>query len=163
MRKIEIGYITKPQGIKGEVRIKLYSDNYFLFKNLNKIYINNLEYKILNSSNRGTFGVLKLENLNDANEAEKLRNCKVFANYNDLQIGEDEILISDLIGYSVVTNLGTNLGKVTDISNYGAGDIYTVTGAKEILFVNVNDIILQINSDKEEILIDENKLSELSV
>ena len=48
MNKIEIGAVAKPQGIKGELKIRLFADSFDSVKNVTEVEINSVIYKVEN-------------------------------------------------------------------------------------------------------------------
>ena len=165
MKNIEIGVVTNPQGIKGEVRVKLYSDNYDIFNTLNQITLNSKVYDIERFQDRSSFAVLKLSGVTTANEAELLRQAKLFIKEAEVVLEENEVLVKDIIGYAVINEKNVALGKLIDITTYGANEVYTVllTSGKELMFPNARGIIIDINMANKSIVLDSNILKEIAV
>ena len=63
MKQIELGTLTKPQGLKGEFRIKHNIDSFQLFKDLKNITIGKNQYTVLSTTDRGGFFVVKTKEL----------------------------------------------------------------------------------------------------
>ena len=65
---------------------------------------------------------------------------------------EDEYFIADLIGLRVITDEDKVLGKLTDVLETGANDVYQVTdeNGKEILLPAIKDCILSVDLEKGE-------------
>jgi len=157
-----IGYITKPQGIKGEFRLKPEILDGELFLNLKEITFNNTNYHVEKVSLRDDFAIIKVAEISDRNIVEALRNVKVYASI-ETALDEDEVLIKDIIGYEVVTNAGEILGKLKDVEYYGASEIYVVDGTNEIMFPNARSIILDFDMAKKQIVIDAQILQEVRI
>ena len=80
MNKIEIGAVAKPQGIKGELKIRLFADDFNSVKNISQVEINSVIYKVENFRKiSDEEGILKLATVDDRNFVETLRRCVVFA------------------------------------------------------------------------------------
>ena len=64
-----------------------------------------------------------------------------------VELGEDENFIADLIGLRVVTEEGEELGKLTDVLETGANDVYVVEapGKKELLLPAIKDCIRDVD------------------
>lgn len=165
MNLIEIGVITKPQGLQGQVRAKLYDNDASVLQEVKHIYLNKKPVKIMSVSNRNTFVVLKLEHINHIDDAEKLRHAKLFVEEEDIVLQEDEFLVKNIIGWQVATKGGVVFGVVKDIANYGAGDIYTVAkdNGEEFMFVNANDVVQDFDEAAKRVIVDSKKISEMSV
>ena len=78
MEKVAIAKIIKPQGIKGECKIKFLTDDLSVFEGLKQVYLGDKLYNVKNISIRFGFGYLTFEGVKDRNEAELLRNKKLF-------------------------------------------------------------------------------------
>ena len=72
-----------------------------------------------------------------------------------IPLEEDEFFITDLIGLNVVTDDGETLGTLTDVMETGANDVYCVKTpvGKELLLPAIRDCILDVDLDKEEMLV----------
>lgn len=166
MKKIEVGIVTKPQGLKGEIRVKLNFNDVSLISNANEIYLNNVPHKIKKITNRNTFVVLSLENVTNIESAEALRNVKLYVNENVLQLEDDEFYVKDVVGFKVVNLNKTEIGTLKDILNYGSADIYVLNlteSQKELMFVNAQNIVTDIDHANKTIVINDSLLEQLSV
>ena len=66
---------------------------------------------------------------------------------NAVPLEEDEYYIADLIGLMVVTDDGKTLGKLKDVLQTGANDVYVVETAagKEVLLPVIRECVLDID------------------
>ena len=168
----EIGKITKPQGLKGELKVQALSNNLERFLNYKYVYLGQ-EYaktSVINARVQGGFVYLVLDGINSIDDAERLRNQLIFIDKSQLpKLDEDEYFISDLIGCVVCDENNKELGVVTDIDNFGVVDTITIKNKetkKEILFpfldrvidfVDINNKIITIkNKEFDEVRVDEN-------
>ena len=76
--KLLVGIITKPQGIKGEIKLKDLTDGQEATKNLKEVFIDGVAYKILNMRYSGEDLFLSLRGIADRNMAETFRNKFVY-------------------------------------------------------------------------------------
>ena len=153
--KFEVGKIVNTFGIKGEVKVNLYTEDINNFKNNSKVYVNDKEMQVENSRLQKNMLILKLKGIDNMNDAEDLRGSiiKVDRSKNDLP--EGTYYIADLIGLDVYTEDGNLFGKVTDIYNTGANDIYTVKtqDGKEVLLPAIKDVIKQVDIQNGKIIV----------
>lgn len=153
--KFEVGKIVNTFGIKGEVKVALYTEDINNFKNNSKVYVNEKEMQVENSRLQKNMLILKLKGIDNMNDAEDLRGSiiKVDRSKNDLP--EGTYYIADLIGLDVYTEDGNLFGKVTDIYNTGANDIYTVKtqDGKEVLLPAIKDVIKQVDIQNQKIIV----------
>ena len=63
---------------------------------------------------------------------------------------ENTYYIEDILGFDVITDEGKTLGKLDDVFNTGANDIYQVG---EILLPATKEVILKVDLEKKQILV----------
>ncbi len=133
---IEILRVTAAFGIKGAVRVFLYTDDINHYK---RIYDRNgkeFRFKILNQKNNTA--VIKFESVNNRNEAEKLKGISFYVNKEDLpKLKDDQFFICDLIGQKISV-IGEDVDlKIIDVKNFGAGDLIEISekGKKGSFFI----------------------------
>lgn len=138
-KKILVGKIVAPQGIRGEVRIKTYTESPDDFKKLkiesDKFKAGDLKFiRRLNSVSDVI--IAKIVGINDRNGAEELRGTDLFITADSLPAikKNDEYYQADLIGMKVVRN-GRKLGIVAGFQNFGGGDIIELTKGDYVSFV----------------------------
>ena len=96
--------------------------------------------------------VLEFEELNSKSEAALLANALVYIKRELIDIEDDEYLVSDLIGMEVVDNNHGVLGKLTDVFETGAHDIYVVNeGAAEIMIPVVDEFVKDVDFNNRKI------------
>ena len=124
-----IGEVLKPQGIKGECKIKPYAANHDDFRRWKTLYIRQGEswqpIKAKCSRVHDGFVYATLGECASMEEAEKLRGVQLYvdrAHANPLE--EDEAYISDLIGCEGIDEAGKSIGQLTDVLQHGVVDVY---------------------------------------
>ncbi len=154
---LEAGKIVTTHGVKGEVKIMPYTDTpellceferLFIEKNMDEIYIEK-------SRTAKNMVIAKIEGVDTVEQAEKLRNKVLFMHRDDLELDEDTYFIQDLIGMEV-KDADTNFeyGKITDVLQNGANDVYVVKGAeREYLVPAIPDVVISTNVDGNIMLI----------
>jgi len=133
-RLVPMGVFGAAHGIKGELRLKSYTEEPLAI----------LRYRPLTGGNGQTFELLsgrllkddmlvvRVKGVDDRNAAERLTNIGLLAPREVLgaAVAEDEFLHADLIGLQAETVLGTPLGTVTGLYDFGAGDLVEVKPAE---------------------------------
>jgi 16S rRNA processing protein RimM len=68
-----------------------------------------------------------------------------------VKLPEGEFYYHELLGLSVLNETGESLGKVTEIIQTGANDVYVVTNAagNEILLPAIAEVILDVDLDSK--------------
>ena len=130
---IEIGRVTKPWGIKGEVKVRLITDVPGRFDGLEGVWIHDGDKKITyfrieHVKHLKDAVALKLEGVDSPDSAELLRGFEVSVPESERAVlGEGEYFIYDLIGLEVVDPDGDRLGELTKVYQGSAQDIFEVT------------------------------------
>lgn len=155
-KRLEVGQIVNTFGIKGEVKVKPFTDDINRFDELKKIYVKtktgNKQYKIENVKYHKDMVLLKLEGINRIEDAEMLRNSFLEIDREDAKhLEEGTYFIADLIGLEVYTDKGELLGKLEDIYNTGSNDIYVVKDelGKQILLPGIKEVIKEVKLDEK--------------
>ena len=150
-KRLEIGQIVNTFGIKGEVKVVPFTDDINRFDDLEKVYVKtkkeSKQYKVENARYHKNMVLLKFEGINNPEDAELLKNSFLEVDREDaIPLEEGTYFIVDLIGLDVYTDDGKLLGKVEDIYNTGANDIYVVKDelGKQILLPGIDDVIKEV-------------------
>ncbi len=156
----EIGQIVNTFGIKGVVKVNPFTDDISQFEKMDTILVekkgNLQEMQIEEVKYSKNQVLLKLKGIETIEEAEKYRNCYLkLPREKAKKIPEGTYFIADLIGLEVVTDEGELLGKVDDIYNSGANDIYVIKDelGKQILLPAIKEVIKEINLEQEKITV----------
>jgi 16S rRNA processing protein RimM len=165
MKRLQIGEVLKPQGIRGELKVKAFTDSPEDIKAFGTVYIDNLPYKILSFRVGGDGAAyIGLRGIPDRNAAELFRGKKLEGERDDAPpLEEGQYYIIDVIGCSCETEDGEILGTVVDISNLSS-DIYTIEKAgKQILFPAVKNVVKKVDLDNKKLIIDKAVFDEIAV
>jgi len=164
-----IGEILKPQGIKGEVKVKPVTYDVGRFEGLRQVYVRHGEdYAPLPLRvNRIDGGVvyLTVEGVNDRDGADRLRGTLLYVRRADaVELPEDTEFICDLIGVVATDNEGREIGELTEVLQPGAGDVYVFNGPLgEVLVPALKSVVLSVDVSKKIMLLDAKRLNEVAV
>ena len=165
MSRLVIAEVLKPQGIRGEIKVKTFTDAPENVKAFKTVYIDDKPYKIL-SFRVGNDGAayLGLRGVPDRNAAELLRGKTLEGERDDGPLLEEgQYYIVDIIGLSCETEEGETLGAVVDIRNLSS-DIYTIEKAgKRILFPAVKGVIKRVDLENKKLIVDKAIFDEIAV
>ena len=143
MELVCIGLITKPQALKGEFRVKPSLANIKLYKKISKVIVSHTEYDVEKVVLRDVFVIFKLKGIDTCEQAEAFRNVEIFS-YMD-----DSIIPSvDYMDYMVNVN-ETIIGTIVDVNNYGATDIVSIVGGKNLMLPIIDGLIISVDRDKK--------------
>ena len=165
MSRLVIAEVLKPQGIRGEIKVKTFTDEPENVKAFKTVYIDGNPYKILSFRVGGDGAAyLGLRGIPDRNAAELLRGKIIEGERDDGPVlDEGQYYIVDILGLLCETEEGEALGTVTDISNFSS-DIYTIEKAgKKILFPAVKGVIKRVDLENKKLVVDKKVFDEIAV
>ena len=113
MKKVVIGKISAPHGVRGEVRIVPLTDFPERFENLKTVFLEDdskMELESVKFSNK--FIIAKFKNINSRNDIEIFNGKLLMLNRSDIpSLPEGEYYNFDIIGLEVIDDKGSKLGK----------------------------------------------------
>lgn len=162
---ITIGQIVRAVGIKGEVKIKPITDDKSRFEDLRVVYVKKQPYKIARCRFDKDYVYLCLHGVYDRNEAEELKDAFVeIDRVNAVPLEDGSYFIADIEGCKVFTDDGTEIGKVTEVSQYGAADVFTVSDGKNtVRFPFLKKMIVKVDTEAGVIVVKKDVFDGVSV
>jgi 16S rRNA processing protein RimM len=125
-----MGRIGAAHGIRGEVRIQSFTEDPLALASYGPLTTNKpgLSLKIVAARTTTNVLVARLEGITDRNAAERLNGVELYVDRDLLPDtdDEDDFYHADLIGLTARLADGTEIGKVTAVPNFGAGDLIEV-------------------------------------
>ncbi|WP_432665128.1 ribosome maturation factor RimM [Wukongibacter baidiensis] len=151
--QIRIGQIVSTQGLKGDVRVYPLTDYKERFEELQYITLeddrSNLKLEIEKVRYKGKLIILKFKGLNNINDVEKLKDKYIVIDKDEARdLPEDTYYIFDLIGSKVVDEEDSHIGKLVDVMQNTAQDLYVIeykSTKKKIFVPAVKEFIKEVN------------------
>jgi 16S rRNA processing protein RimM len=126
-RRIALAAVAGAHGVKGELRLKLFSDSTENLSRHAKLYVGGAERRLLAIRDSGKAAVARFEGVNDRSAAEALRGSLIEVDRSALPpLEEGEYYHVDLIGIPAVDWDGNSIGVIAAVENYGAGDLLEI-------------------------------------
>jgi 16S rRNA processing protein RimM len=126
-RRIALAAVAGAHGIKGEVRLKLFSESAESLSRHETLSVGGVERRLLSIRDGGKTAVARFEGIGDRSAAEALRGSLVEADRSTLPpLEEGEYYHADLIGLPAEDRDGSAIGTVVAVENYGAGDLLEI-------------------------------------
>ena len=160
MEKICLGKAVKLHGFRGGFKMNAKYDSDFDTSKVKSMFDENNNEYIVKRLSKNTDGFyVDFENV-DLEKAKTLIN-KSF--YIDRELLAGKILIEDLKGSKIYFEDETELGKITDVQDYGAAEVFFVmkNNGKEIMFPNVKGVIAGFDYKLKKLVVDKNKLKQV--
>ncbi|MGI5845911.1 MAG: ribosome maturation factor RimM [Alphaproteobacteria bacterium] len=143
--KILVGEIVGAQGLRGEVRVKTYTQKPTDFSELKieSAKFNQEAFKFIRAIPKSVVIIAKIDGVNNRTQADALRGTKLFIDRDTLPVLSDgEFYHADLIGMTV------NQNTVIAVHNFGAGDILELDNGEMVSFsgakVDINKKIISL-------------------
>lgn len=139
-KRILVGKIVAPQGIRGEVRVQSFAENPRDFQkfSVQSAKFNDGDFAFVRVVPNSNVVIAKIRGVDNRNVAETLRGTELFIARDALpQLENGEYYQADLIGFDVVCN-EQKIGAVVCFQNYGAGDIIELDNGDMVSFVGAN-------------------------
>ena len=148
-RYVEAGKIVYTQGIAGEVKIMPWADDPDFLLNFKTLYLDGKPIHIRSARVHKNAVLMKLDGVDDINEAIRLKNKVVSIDREDAMLEEGSFFLADLYGLEVRdADSGEVLGTISDVLTPPANNVYIVKGTKrEYMIPAVSEFIVETNVD----------------
>lgn len=152
--RFQVGVITSPHGVIGEVNVFPTTDDPKRFKRLKEVILaQGKTEKTVEIENVKFFKqmvILKLKGFDDRDAVEKLRQCSLYVTRDKaVRLQKDEYFIADLIGLRVldVDKNDEEIGEIFDVMTTGANDVYVIrmTDGRELLLPAIKQCVLEVS------------------
>ena len=148
---VEIGILTKPHGLNGEIKLTLHSPSSDLILNTNEVFIGRTLLKIKKAKRVSNGILIKFNFRNDRSSIEGLIKKKVFVDKKIIPSPpHGENYYYELIGSKVMFN-NEVIGSLIEIVETKANNIYVIKkiDGNEILIPKTKSFIKKFNKDKK--------------
>ncbi len=147
---LEIGKIVNVHGLRGDVKVVPWCDDPEFLCEFDTLYMGK-DYsavEITAARLQKNNVLLHLNGVDTVEEAQKLRGQILYMNRDEVELDEGVYFIQDLIGLKVTdADNGRAYGKLTDVIQTGANDVYEVTAddGTTVLIPAIPDVIVETN------------------
>ena len=125
--RVALAAVAGAHGVKGEVRLKLFTDSAAGLASHKHVFIGGAEHRLTDVREGGKNAVARIKGVSDRSAAEALRGQLVEVDRADLPpLEEGEYYHADLLGLPCVDADGEPVGTVAAIENFGAGDLLEI-------------------------------------
>ena len=146
---LEVGKVTSTHGVMGEVRVQPWADSPEFLCQFKTLYVDEAHWpiKVEQARVHKNMVILKLEGIIDVPSALSLRNAVLYIDRADAKLPKGSFFLADLMGLEVRdAQSGKVLGKISDIMNLPANNVYVVRGGeRELLIPAVPQFIAETN------------------
>ena len=160
MELIEIGKAVKLHGFMGQLKINAKFDKDFDIKKIDKMYDEKgTEFEVSRVFPNKDAIVVALKGV-DLEKAKTYINKSFFISR---ELVSGKILIEDLKGSTVFFEDDFELGKITDVQDYGSAEVFFVKqkSNKELMFPNVKGVIVSFDYKTKKLILNKAKFREV--
>ena len=144
---IEAGRIVNTHGIAGEVKIEVWLDSPEFMKKFKRVYLGERELRVESGRVHKGFLIAKLEGVDDINAAMPLKGKTLHIKREDARLPKGAFFIQDIIGAQVVDENGAEVGRLDEVMETPAGNVYVVKGEQEHLIPAVPEFVMSTDAD----------------
>ena len=153
-----LGNIVKKHSFKGEVVIKLDTDEPELYKNMESVFVdlggNLVPFFIKKSSlSRGTMLRVHFEDVNSEEEADFIMKSGIYLPLSLLpKLEGNQFYFHEIIGFHVIDEIHGDIGVLVYINDKAAQPMFEIeNGAVEIFIPMIDDFIKKIDRENKQI------------
>ena len=155
---LEAGKIVALHGVRGEMRLKPWSDDAAFLKGFKTVYLDaqgEQPVRLLSARAHGNVTLIRLEGIDSAEKAETLRNMVLFIKKSDISLPQGHYFIDDIIGLQAVDAETLDpLGVVSEVEQYPANDVWHIrTDAGVVLIPHIPDVVKKVALDEGKVYI----------
>lgn len=155
---IEIGFIQRTHGIKGELLVNFTSTSSFNLEKMESVFVE-IDgvpvpffisiLKLLNDNR----AILKLDEIDSIEAGEELTGLRLLVPSHKME-ESDEIYLSDLIGYGVYGTDQVFIGKIIDYIEYSFNATFEVktSNGSQVILPAVDELIIKIDTDAKSVV-----------
>lgn len=153
-RYIECGKIINTHGCRGGVKAESWCNSEEDLAELDRVFLliggEYVQHTVKKAAIFKQFVIFELEEIDDMDKAMLLKNKTLYALREDFALEEGEFFLADMIGLDVIdADSGIVYGRLSEIINRGASDIYVVATEKgEKMIPAVDEFIISIDVQK---------------
>ena len=152
---VALGFLRRTHGIYGEIIMDVLTDFPERMRAGRLVYVgeNHEEHKLATVRQANKTLLVSIRGYSTPEEAARFRNSYVYARVDELpELPEGEYYHHQLIGLAVIHENGTPLGKLMEVLETGANDVYVVRDDKgsEQLFPAIADVVLSVDLERQE-------------
>lgn len=150
---LECGIIINTHGVHGDVKLESLCDSPEVLANLERVFVlEGGKYRAIEIKRASVFKqfvLATLDGIDDMDKAAAMKGTTLYASRDDFELGDGDYFIADLLGLPVIDNVdGKVYGKIKDVINRGASDIYVIsTPAGERMMPVVDEFVKRVDTE----------------
>jgi len=157
--KIIMGRLGSTYGVRGWLKLISFTEpaeKILEYQNLQIQYQQQWQpLQLENSKAHGKGSIIKISGYDTPEAARQLTNNLIAIERDELpQCAADEYYWADLVGCTVTTTTGVELGKIDHLLETGANDVIVIQGEQKHLIPLINQFVLAVDLKQKTITVD---------
>ncbi len=156
-RFVVVGRVIRPHGVRGELRVEILTDYPERLPDRRMLYLGSEARPYAVEGVRFHQGavLIKLAGCDDRSAAEQLRGQWVQIPIEEaVPLEEDEYYYFQVVGVEVVTDKGEALGRVVEVLDTGANDVYVIHGPRgEVLIPAIEEVVRELDLEARRMVV----------
>lgn len=129
-KRVALAAVAGAHGIKGEVRLKLFTDSVANLARHRQLFVGGKPLTLQSARDAGKTVIARFDGIVDRTAAEGLRGALIEIDRAALPpLADGEYYLADIVGLICVDGAGMQLGTVAAVDNFGAGDLLEIERA----------------------------------
>ncbi len=160
-----LGRILRPHGVRGELRVEIATQFPERVSDLETVFIGSdpyddesaLPFTLTAARRHRDLLLVTLEEITSREEADPLRGKLLMVALEDaVPLEEGEYYIFQILGARVVTSAGEELGRIAQVLETGANDVFVVQGGPrgEVLIPDVPHVVVDVDIENQIVTVD---------
>jgi 16S rRNA processing protein RimM len=100
--------------------------------------------------------LIKFEDVDDVNIANEFVGMKLLLPSDEIEVDDDELLMSDLVGYTLISNHNQLIGKIIDYQEFQTNSVFTVIhqSGSELMIPAAEELIIEVEPEGKTIVME---------
>jgi 16S rRNA processing protein RimM len=146
MERLEVGYVARAHGLRGEVRVQLHAEGSTTLLEVDRVFVGGREVAVEVARPTNGAVLLTLAGVGDRDAADALRGQKVEVDRAAVPLAAGEYLLADLPGCTVVDTAGVEVGVVKEVLSGRQPILVIHGGGLERLLPAVPTFVLEVDA-----------------
>ncbi len=146
---MRVARVLRPWGVRGDMKVEVLTSHPEDLAPGQRVFLGeeHRPYEVRRARAQGDSMIIGLQGCDSPEQAEALRGLTIYlARSAAAPLGPNEYYHHQIIGLTVVTEDGEDLGKVEDVLETGANDVYVVRGSRgEVLLPARVEVVKQVD------------------
>ncbi len=159
--KVSIGRIRGFHGLKGHVKLHPYFSFPQRMESVKKVFVEGIPYTLEAASRRGEMWLVKFQGLESREDVEHLQGKEAAVPKEErFPLPQDHFYVDDLVGLSVYEESGRFLGRIKEVLQTGANDVYAIESPpeaqelpREILLPALKRLVLELSLEEKKVVV----------